>query len=971
MDTCRIHVTSATASSEGPLILADRVVLALATLGLLGTALLGNPAAPVREWPAGSVLQHIVWAVSLGYRLPTLRGVEAKTLLVSLLSGILLIWATLRTLRGRLELFQDLPEAGAVADRRVGAATLSLFAVGMLLIWALLSAFWSCDASTAIGSTWVLSLGWLWAAGFGLHGHRRLVRPMTDVLLAAASVTAALSLWYGHERAVEARLSWPLGNPLSLASVMVPTVLVAAGRLFEQLASWSQPGHRASVTSRIGIYAVIGGGALATLLATGSRGPLLAVAIGAVAGLWVAVPSRQRLALALTAAVVLTLAIPAAATWLFTAGGGRDASARMRVYAWRDALQLGITRPAAGHGAGAYCLQATGLSARDCVVDPLAMSGEVSTHAHSEPLELLADLGVFGTVVGLAIWGFAAVGAAGRSFGADRWLAASLSGAIVAALIDASTGVSWRLPGPAPFLAMPVAMAWMLCREAVPSTLPVRSRRIGVCLVPSLVGIAVAAAGIADFAAARFLYRAQSVMQQAERALLRSGSAAATGPAQDAARQAGSLAGYALSRADQAARWHMDPARKLVARLAGGQMRGSLGYLPLLSGASPGDLQAGQKTLDEGLAILRYLDACTRPAGTSADYADTYWLMSELLGTKASLSQAAHDPQVAVAWRQQSLGAALQYFGSRPLDHQRIRQAFGIWPEIPPAQRLSLSRGTLREEGEVWRRQESTVPVSSRWTQQREYVARLWWQLGEPGQGVVDSFMEQGYSALRAPYAQWQDPLAPEGVWLVAVRQVLQGQPAQAADALEMAGQLYEQAGGLLPYSQAAVRIDLAACRIRQGSEQFVLAEATLAEARHLLTPLPDNSVRRQLLELAKSLEESLQAVAGAGTLAGSGAWRLGVELFWDMPPATWPGEIDTWARRADGTAAEQVGAGPTQMQLEVARGEADTARRDMQRMLSVPGARIAVQAALREAGYRWPARQDLVAALLQEMDRP
>ena len=635
----------------------------------------------------------------------------------------------------------------------------------------------------------------------------------------------------------------------------------------------------------------------------------------------------------------------------------------MRVYAWRDALQLVANKPAAGHGAGAFALLSTGLSAPDCVRDPLAMSGQVSSDAHCEPLELLADLGVFGGVIGLAIWGFALAAAIGRASGPDRWLAAAVAGAVAAAFVDAASGVSWRLPGPAPFLAMPAALAWMLCREAIPPNPAGRRGWVWVSLVPALVGIGAGAAGAADFAAARFLYRAQSGMQQAERALVRGGQASTSQEARERRRQAEAAASAAIEQSDLAARWHMDPVRRLVALLVGGQLRASLGYLPQLPGSTPADLASGQQALNAGLAVLQRLEAM------APGYADTFWRMAELLDAKASLAGLAQDPAQAAAWRQEALGLALQYFGTQPLHGERIWQSFGIWPEIPPAQRLSLLRGTLRDEAEVSRQQRPAAAAYTRWAQQREYVARMWEQLGEQAGSVENSFLELGYSALRVPYRQWQDPLTPEGVRVAAVRRVLQGEPAQAADALDMASLLYEQAGGLLPYSQAAVNLDLAACRLRQGIDQAAWAGAAIAEGRRILGPLPANPIRRQLLELADALQQGIDAAGGANIPSQADAWRVAVDLFWDMPPARWPTAIQIWAQRADAGYAAQGVVGTATLQLLIGRGEAEAAWALVQRMPAQPAARASVQTALREAGSRWPARRELVATLLQRVD--
>jgi hypothetical protein len=942
----------------------DRLVLLLAVVGLAGSALLGNPAEPLRAWPAGSLLEHVVRAVSLGYSLPTLRGIEVKMLVVSVVAGVLLVWAGLRILGGPLRLLPDLPDGDPTTNRRVNAASLSLVAVFLLIAWALASSLWARDAAIALGSTWVLSLGWAWAAALALHGRRRLVRPMIDAMLAVASVTAVLSLWYWHERSIEARLGWPLGNPLSLASVMVPSVLLAAGRLAEMIVRLTHADNKVRTLGAILLYAAITGLTFATLLATGSRGPLLAVLIGGAVAIWVAAPRERRVALALVGVLLLALAAPAGADWLFAAGGGRDASARMRVYAWRDAVRLAVSRPAAGHGAGAFALLSTDLSTHDTIVDPLAMSGQVSSHAHCEPLELLADLGVFGGVLGLAAWGFALAAAAGAARGPDRWLAAGIAAAATAALVDASTGVSWRLPGPAPLLAMPVALAWMLWRDAPPAHPSRRRGRPGMGLVPIGAGLAVACAGVVDFAAARFLYRGQLAMQHAERAIVLPAATLPADAPQEPRPQAIDLMTYAVRQADMAGRSQMDPPRRLVAMLAAGQMRASLAYASLAQKGPTAEAVPTRVVLDDGLWLLEQLRSI------APNYADTAWKIAELLNAKAGLPAESPATAPAVDYRQQALAEALQYLGTHPLDRDRIWRAFGIWPQIPPAQRLSLLRGALREEGEVWRPARPGAAPYVRWSQQQEALSRLWQQLGEAADGVETSYMELGYSALRVPYGQWQDPLTPEGVRLAAARRLLQDDPDQAADALDLADLLYERAGGLLPYSQAATGIDLAACRIRQGSGQSALALATLARARSLLAPLPDNAVHKQLLDLADSLQQGIEVVGGTYSGSEPEAWWVAVDLFWDMPPSTWPAPIQAWAERVDAILAGRGNPGSVTLELLIARGDAAGAQTRMEQMLAGGAAPAAIATGLRLAGYRWPARQELAAGLLRELEQ-
>jgi len=594
------------------------------------------------------------------------------------------------------------------------------------------------------------------------------------------------------------------------------------------------------------------------------------------------------------------------------------------------------------------------------------MSGQVSSDAHCEPLQLLAELGVFGAVVGLAIWGFAWTAAFGRAQSADRWLAAAFAAAITAAFVDAATGVSWRLAGPAPFLAMPVALTWMLCRTSPPDEPapqpPAPRRRRRLALLLALAGVAAGFAGVTDFEAARCLFRAQSAMHQAEQTLA---SDTANASSQNTVAHRPHIIDQ-LSRAqlqaDFAARWHLDPPRRLASILAGARLRATLGCLPLRPGADPEFLKSAPQILDAALATLRRLEA------VAPGYADVHWRVAELLDTKASLAARIGYDVIAAQNRREALAAALDHFGERPLDRERIWQSFSIWPELPPVQRLSLLRGVLREEGEVWRHRAPSTAVYAHWARQRGYVMRMWQQLSDQADSVDRSFMETGYSSLRLAYRQWPDPLAAEAVRLTAVRRVLQGNPAQAADALELANLLYRRAKGFLPYSQAATCVDLAACRIRQGTDQWVRAVAAIVQAKRILAPLPDSVVRAELLALANELQQGIEAAAGLYAGGEPDPWLIAVDLFWEMPPQMWPADIQAWAERADTGSAAKGGPATVILQLRVGLGDTEGGWKRIEQMMSRGASRTAVEAALREATYRWPFRQPTAAALMQRL---
>lgn len=950
------------ASDTYPLRWSDYLLLALVGIGLLGATLLGNPAHEAsRAWPQGSFLRPIVWLLSLGFGLPTSHGIEIKSLVVTIISSLLLVGATLRLIRRRVGLLDDWQGFRGDTTQRVSAATLSAWAALLLVVWGWLSATWSPDAAISFGSVWVFSLGWVWAAGLALHGHRSIVRPLTDVLLGAAAITAILSLWYWKVRAAEARLGWPMGNPLLLASVMVPAVVLGTGRLADRIraagcSSWSS-GQIAGLAARaLGI-----GLSLATLLATGSRGAVVALAVGVAVAGWIALTRVARIFWGLLLIAVLVLAAPMAASRILHAGGGRDASARMRLYAWRDALTLAYQKPAAGQGAGGFARLGTSLSRQDAVADPLAMSGDVATHAHCEMLELLADLGVFGLFLGLAVWGFAGVASGAKARGEDRWIAAGITGAIVAVFVDACSGVSWRFPGAPAYMAMPVALAWMMWRR--PRHADLRGRGFTwQGLIPAVVGLAVASAGSVDFLAARSLYRAQLAAQRAD--LLRQRWEQLPESQRPAAAQAVLDAStYAMQQADWAKRWRLDPPRRLEAWMASGRLREPAAYWPLLLGQTDmPHLSMSQQVLDDGLQILSALNR------VAPDYADLQWRMAEMLDGKASLAQRAGQAEPAQLWRGQSLNAALQYFSTNPLDADRIWRALAIWPEIGPEQRLHLLRGVLREEAQVWKPAPSLGATAwQRWSEQHWYLDRPWYALGEQAQAIAGQALEIGHSQKQMPYSQWPDLLAPEGVRIAAWQAVVAGDLERAEQATALADSLYKSSDGLLPYSEAANYLDVAANRMRRNPADAAGAQAALADAQRLLRTLPPGWVREQIEQVAQTLQQAIQAIAGQYAGEDPVVWQAAVDLYWDMPPQTWPKAIDAWAQRADALLAQAKAAPVIALQLAIARGDRDSVQSQARQLLEQGTTSQQVDAAVRQAGYRWPWRQEIAAELLKQ----
>jgi hypothetical protein len=276
---------------------------------------------------------------------------------------------------------------------------------------------------------------------------------------------------------------------------------------------------------------------------------------------------------------------------------------------------------------------------------------------------------------------------------------------------------------------------------------------------------------------------------------------------------------------------------------------------------------------------------------------------------------------------------------------------------------LQLLRGTLRVEPEVWEPARAPVlPPLRQWLQEQASIARLWHQAGPAAEALHKGFVEFGYSELSRAYGDWQDPLTPERVRLAAVRQTMLGDPVGAQDLLELASLLYEHTDGLLPYSLAATRLEVAAARVRRGPGNAAWAVGAIEEALQILRALPRGVVRGQLQHRAGVLRDAIGAAAGDPE-ASVEALGAAVELYWLLPPGWWPEQIEEWAQRVDAALVERGQAPTFLLQLLMAGGDAEALEAHEQRLLGRGVSQSAIDRAVREAGYRWPWRTSSAAA--------
>lgn len=415
-------------------------------------------------WSDYSVLHRVTDLMSLNGLVATVRGVEIKDFAFHLAAalGLLLVGVRALTLRG----------AGFDGGPARSATWAQVLLAGWVLV-SLLSSLWAGDASMARSQALLYALGLAWAVALGGSLDRQRIPLLLHGLMVVAALGALLCVWYFYERNPFHRPGFPLGNPNVLAAVILPATLVAlttlAGHaeLVIRQRRWT-----ASWPVTMSLLALVPLGWC--LILTEARGALLALAATLVL---ILVPRAitailGRRSILLTGVVLLLAAGAGGAAWWYRTphpadSMAREASIRLRLYAWRYAAELWQASPVLGHGAGAYPRLAGYLAARDQALDPAAFMGEIVEHAHNELFEVLTEIGLFGGVVyvgGLVATLLAGLAALRATSGPEHWWRLGLLGGVFVLLLDGVFGTTLRLPGGAAVFFTLLGTLWAACR---------------------------------------------------------------------------------------------------------------------------------------------------------------------------------------------------------------------------------------------------------------------------------------------------------------------------------------------------------------------------------------------------------------------------------------------------------------------------------------------------------------------------
>ena len=300
----------------------------------------------------------------------------------------------------------------------------------VFILWAGLSALWAENPGDAISAvTRYAPNAMLFLIVFAAANTRSRALWVVGAFVLGTIASAAYGVAFPVPADVEGRLSGALGNANETATALAVGVALAGGLAF---ALRGQPWLRAGVAVGIPLC-------LAALFLTVSRGGLVALGAVLVAGVLVAGP-RRKAAVALVAVAAVgavayfgVIAEPQMRERLFESDGGTG-----RSDIWTVGWRIVEANPVVGVGAGNFAstsvhyLFEPGVILRpDFIVDDPKV-------AHNTYLEVLAELGVVGLLLFLAILGYVlrAALAAARGFAAagDRGME-MVARAVLVALI--------------------------------------------------------------------------------------------------------------------------------------------------------------------------------------------------------------------------------------------------------------------------------------------------------------------------------------------------------------------------------------------------------------------------------------------------------------------------------------------------------------------------------------------------------
>ena len=833
------------------------------------------------DWGANSWLRSVVGVLDLNYSQTTAQGIAVKSfvfgmgaaLALVLLGGSLLI----RSPSGE-ELTADdhvvtesakdaiaVPKtlARAQIDPRLGAQVLA----GMLLVYSAIGTQWAQSPELALGGTLLLATGLAWAFALGSGLKPRSASVCGSGIVVALAITALMAIWYHHERNPTLRASYPVGNPLFLAACLLPGLLLAGALIAAALRllcsprrctrcratmdtsalSCPQCGSAVALKSPGRLWAVVAGAGAATVAIAwafylaGGRGPLVGLVAGVGVGATLLLPKRPRR----YAGLLIAVAGVGLLGWFYSQSTnalptGRDATIRMRFYAWDYALDLIARKPLLGHGQGGFVALGDSLAAADVEFDPLALNARV-THTHNEWLELLTDLGSIGTVLWLAALGLTMVAGIRAMDRARtvwvRYVLAGLLASLAGLAVEETFGVGLRVAGlPTVFYTL-IGLTWAMSApptvRGAASLIPARIGRpiaVVVCLGGALV---LARFNYHDFRGARAGYEFPLSMARLDWDAAVSQARTARQSRLNPQRRLVAMEQLSAVHLN-IARYHFESFRQRMARAEqdeSGSRRETLARK---------DLKRAADHQRRGMNALGYLYRA----------APGYWNANRLWGEfsllHAELLAAEGDTDNANQQHANAVAALRQELQRRPFNLEltaRLVEVAG--PGIPPSDLVTILSRPLRVN--------SLSPA---------YVQLVLQSAQWPGMTEAIDDLARTIRTFAPPAVpdEWTTPWAPEVLRIHALLRFQTFEYAAAEDALEIAVDLY----GKLPLrsllATAHALAELADCRFFAHPE---MPQRAIESAERALIDCPDSQPGRALRAVVRARMLRYRLAAG------------------------------------------------------------------------------------------------------------
>ena len=487
-------------------------------------------------------------------------------------------------------------------------------------------------------------------------------------------------------------------------------------------------------------------------------------------------------------------------------------------------------RPFTGHGQGGFALAGDSYAVHDVLNDPKPFEARIA-HAHSEWLEIMADLGSVGIVLlaaGLLLTLRAGMLAL-RSLPSpgEYWALLGLMGALVGLIVEEAFGVGLRVSGVGTLFYTVIGLIWALGAHQVAGVVgrlsAARGRRILAGVVGCAVGLATLVFTQQDFADARSTYRA--------------GESLAKGEYEEAIGLADAACGRlnpqrALANLARLAEAHLRVAEGLQQRAFDRESRARASALPdgqLLQLAQQ-DYDASYEHCIRGSAALKEL------VSRSPGYFNHGRLESLLELALARNAEARGDK----AMRDQFLNAA-----AAAIERELARQPFN--PSIAlDFVRIAAPSLDLKRIMDVLARPLRYQGIN------KDYVDLLGQLAADPEfGGQFGTIVQEAKAALTSPPPEGS-PDEPGGNWapeklrLAATIYFMRGQYDRARENLELAAAAYESLAASAPVGAASCYAELADCRFFDKPDDPASA---LASAARALALAPESLPGRRLRE--------------------------------------------------------------------------------------------------------------------------